>query len=207
MLKFISHCRHRLNSTRSRKLSPYSLVHSPRKRGFTLVETILYLGIASVFIAFMIGFYWQMRQGGVQASISTEVKENGSQAVELIKFTARNGEGLNQVGSAFDSHPGVLELDYSDGNRRFETYQKNVTVGGSSVTIRKLRFNHVGSSINDITSDHVDVVDFQVSDYTVGGEPESFQIDLTLNHVNPGSDPVYDESFSTRGTFNIRSED
>lgn len=175
------------------------------RKGFTLVEMILYVTIVSIFFLFTLGFFWQARGIEVRADISREVKENVGQLLEIFKYFVRDAEGVNAGGSQFGVHPGVLELVYSDGNRIFDTYTKDLTVGGVNVTIRKLRYTHSGSSY-DLTSDHVDVTTFRLSDLTQGSEPFVTQMELDLESVNPGNDPNYDNSLSVRTTANVREE-
>jgi len=178
---------------------------SPNSKGFTLVETIVYIAIASIFFAISIGFYWQMREGDIKVGIRREIKENISQAVESFKYFTRNAEDVDVGGSQFGINPGVLVLTYPDGAVVFDTYTKNVSVGERQVEIRKLRYTQNGNSY-DISSDHVDVTDYKLSDMAAGDEPEAVQMELTISSINPNDNPDYENSLAVRTTVNIRKE-
>ena len=176
-----------------------------KKKGFTLVETIIYIAIVSIFFWVALGFFWQMKQAETAGTISREVKENTAQVIELFRQTVRNGEDVNVGVSQFGVNPGSLTLVYSGGNRVFDTYEKSVTIGGLSVDIKKLRLTYGGTSY-DLTSDGVNVDPFLLSNFTPGAESNVVQMELQLSNVNPGGDPDYDESLSVHTTANIRQE-
>lgn len=192
----------KFNDAKSIKLTANRL---PLTAGFTLVETIIYIAIASIFFAISIGFYWQMREGDIKVGIRREIKENVSQAVESFKYFVRNADDVDLGGSQFGINPGVLVLTYPDGAIAFDTYAKNVSVGERQVEIRKLRYSQNGN-FYDITSDHVDVTDYKLSDMTADDEPEAVQMELTLSSINPNDNPDYENSLAVRTTVNIRKE-
>ncbi len=177
---------------------------SKARRGFTLVETIIYIAIASIFFSMAIGFFWQVRGGEVKANTTREVKENVSQAVEVFKYYVRNADGMDAGSSQFGVNLGSLYLTYPEGNRVFDTYSKNVQVGGTTVGIKKFRFTQFGSSY-DITSDHVDVESLIFSNFTQGEEPV-VRMELSLKSVAVNDDTNYNESLSVRTSVNIRQE-
>ena len=187
-----------------RSESPQSEASRRNRNGFTLVETILYVAIASIFFTMAIGFFWQVRGGEVKASTTREVKENSAQAVEAFKYYVRNANGMDQGASQFGVNPGVLYLAYTEGSRVFDTYRKNVDVGGITKTIRKFRFTQSGDTY-DLTSDHVEVETLIFSNFTQGKEPV-VQMELTLKGVSVNNDPNYNVSLSVRTSVNVRQE-
>lgn len=175
------------------------------RRGFTLIEMILYATILSIFFVVVVTFFWQMRQSHIRSEISGEVKENAAQVIELFQHVVRESDDVVLGSSQFDQDLGVLELDYVGGNRRFDTYIKNVTIGSESVPVRKLRMVHVGFSNNDLTSDSVTVDRLRFTDLTHSGSPV-IQVELELSKVTPENDPLYQLDYSTRSSVMIRKE-
>ncbi len=180
-------------------------IDKSKQKGFTLVETIVYIAIVSIFLWVALGFFWQMKQAETTGTISREVKENTAQVIEMFRQTVRNGEDVNVGASQFGVDPGTLTLVYSAGSRVFDTYEKSVTIGGLSVDVTKLRLTYGGTSY-DLTSDSINVDQFLLSNFTQGGEPNVIQMEFQLSNVNTGNDPDYDESLSARTTANIRQE-
>jgi len=175
------------------------------KKGFTLVETIIYIAIVSVFLWAALGFFWQMKQAETKGDIMREVKENMAQAAEQFRQTVRNAEDMNEGVSQFGVNPGVLSLVYPGGSRVFDTYTKNVTMGGESVAVQKLRLTYGGESY-DLTSDRVDVSQFLLTNVTQAGGPDAVQFEFQLSSLNPGGDPDYDALLTTQLTAHVRQE-
>jgi prepilin-type N-terminal cleavage/methylation domain-containing protein len=184
-----------------------TLINPRRKGGFTLIETVVYVAIFSIFISFALGFFWQMQQARIRSDISREIKESASQSLELLKGEVRTANGLDSPGSQLGADFSALSVLKTDGNALFDTYQKSVVVGGNPVEIRKLRLSLPHQSPEDVTSDHVTVTRFEVSDAGGGENPTALQIRLTLAAVNPGSDPLYDSAidFSTPVSFRVEN--
>lgn len=177
-----------------------------RKGGFTLVETIVYVAIFSIFISFAMGFFWQMQQARIKSGIVREVKENAAQAIELFKSQIRNAEGLDLPGSQLGQNLGALSIIKTEGAALFDTYLKTMEVGNGSLEVRKLRFQLPNQLAEDATSDHVSVTRFEVSDVGGGGLPTALRIQMTLASVNPGNDPLYDSTMDFSTTFSFRTE-
>lgn len=173
------------------------------EKGFTLVETIIYIAIVSVFFWTALGFFWQMKQTEARGIVTREVKENTAQIVEQFRQTVRNGEDVNEGVSQFGVNPGSLSLTYSGGSRVFDTYTKIITVGGELVSIKKLRLTYGGTSY-DLTSDQVDVDQFLLTNLTQVSGPDTVQLEFQLSSVNPGGDPNYDEILTAQITAHVR---
>ncbi len=136
--------------------------------------------------------------------IANEVTENSSQVLQLATSVMREGESLH-TDSVYGSHPGKLVVNDSTV-MTFDTYTKNVNTGGRSVSIRKLRLTQGGNPAVDITSDHVNVTNFVVTDITQGGNPEMVQIELDISSINPDNDLNFDNTLSTRTSISVRKE-
>lgn len=176
-----------------------------RRRGFTMVEAIIYIAIFSVFFVGLIGFFWQMRQAEIDSDVKRRVKENASQVVEAFKYVVRNADSLDTGNSNLEINPSHLELVDSTGNWALGTYSKNVDVGGVSVPINTLRLFHSGEGTFDLTSGQVTVTQFEVNDLTQT-DPVVLQLKLGLDHVNPGNDPLYDHPLNVVISVLIREE-
>jgi len=179
---------------------------SGQKKGLTLVEMTLYVAIFSIFMSFALGFFWQMQKARIQSGVWREGKENAAQALELLKSQIRNADGLDLPGSQLGQNLSALSLTKVDGTALFDTYVKPVVVGGIALDITKLRLALPSQSAEDVTSDHVTVTRFEVSDVGGGGLPTALQIRLGLAAVNPGTDPLYDSTLDSSITVALRAE-
>ncbi len=167
---------------------------------------VIYVAIFSIFITFALSFFWQMQQSRIRSDIWREGKENAVQALELLKSQIRNAGGLNAPGSQLDQNLGALSLNTTGGAVLFDTYLKQVDIGGITLGINKLRLALPTQPAEDVTSDHVTVTRFEVSDVGGGGMPTALRIQLALANVNPGSDPLYDSTMEFDATVGFRTE-
>jgi prepilin-type N-terminal cleavage/methylation domain-containing protein len=176
-----------------------------RNKGFTLLEMIIYVVIFAIILFVMVQLFWQVQLSDIKGRVSRETKENASQVMEIFKHYVRQADDMNTGDSVFDSNPGVLSLE-DDGTVIIDTYTKDVMVGEGTQTIRKLRLTEGGNPALDLTSDHVNVDNFVLTDLTQGANPDAVLMDLTISSVNPGNDPLYEHSLSIQTGATIRNE-
>ncbi len=175
-----------------------------KTQGFTLVEMILYVGIFAVVLSLIVQLFWQVQITESRTRLNREVKVNMAQAMELMKDTVRNSNTVDEGASTFLSHPGTLTVDNAL-DTEFDTYTKNVTLGDEEISIRKLRMTE-GFNSYDVTSDHVDVTNFVITNKTAASGPDSVQIELTIEAVSTNTDEDFNASLSSKSTYNVRQE-
>jgi prepilin-type N-terminal cleavage/methylation domain-containing protein len=176
------------------------------KKGFTLVELIIYIAIASMVLVGAVNVAWNLITANATSDLKRDVYMNARVVTEEFGRQVRGAEDVDTGSSTFGANPGVLTLDYPGGNtdKVFDTYNKDVVVGGQIVNITKLRITEGTSDPVDLTNDHVDVGDFTLTDLTQASEPDNVLLELTLDSVNPGGDMKYDVSISVQTSISIR---
>lgn len=180
-------------------------VNTKKTSGFTLVEMIIYVAIFSMIFTIILLLLGRVQVSGSRIQIASEIKENTAQVMQLMTKAAREADSIDFGNSVFGADSGRLVLN-GDGVLTFDTHMKGITVGGMPVTIRKIKFIQGANQAVDITSDHVDVSLFRLTDLSRSGSPDSFQIELQLSSINPGGDADYEDSLTTRSSFTMREE-
>lgn len=177
-------------------------------KGFTLIELIVYVAIASGVLVSIITFAWAVMGSGVRVDVSSELTQNGRFILEKITQEIHAAENVVIDSSSFGVNPGVLTLDLAGPNTDvvFDTYSKNVIVGGQSVDITKLRMKDGDSPVLDITSDKVDVTNFVITNLTRDTEPANINVEVTLSYVTTGADPSRDRNLSFETGASIRKK-
>jgi len=176
-----------------------------KKTGFTLVEMIIYVTIFAVILTIIIQVFWQVNITGNRVQASAELQENVSQVINIAVRTVREGESLNTGASIFGSNPGVLVIDDTD-TMLIDTYAKMISIAGQNISIRKLQLTRGFNAPVDITSDHVNVTNFKLTNMTPAGHPGVVQIELEVSRINPQNDPNFDGSFQVKTSAVIRKE-
>ncbi|MDP4008574.1 MAG: prepilin-type N-terminal cleavage/methylation domain-containing protein [Candidatus Peregrinibacteria bacterium] len=179
-----------------------------RNKGFTLIELIIYVAIASGVLVSVITFAWAVIGSGVKVDVSSELTQNGRFVLEKITQEIHAAEDVVIGSSTFGVSPGVLTLDLSGPNTDvvFDTYAKDVTVGGQVISITKLRMQDGTDPAVDITSDKVNLTNFVLTNLTRDTEPANINIEITLVHITTGEDPLRDRNLSFETAVSIREK-
>lgn len=175
-----------------------------KTKAFTLIELIIYIAIIAIVFVSTVGILWNVIGGSVRVNSSTEIAYSARLVLDNITRSCRNANDILIASSTFDSHPGVLVFGNLEGDVTFDTATKNITVGGQSLTIRKLRMKTGAGSPIDLTSDKVDVTNFVVKNRTRGTEPKNVKVEVALAFVNPGQDPARNRTLSFETAVSIR---
>lgn len=182
--------------------------HLQPRRGFTLVEILLTVGIAAVVLVAGFDLLWQVLGAKTKSLAVREVQQNARIALRRLEFEARSADDLKTGPgvSDFGVHPGKLTFDLpGDGTDVvLDTVVKTVAVGSTSVNIRKLRLTHGLETPVELTSDRVDVTNVVFTNLTHDATPETVNVDLTLEAVNPSGDANRRASFSLTTTITLR---
>jgi AAA+ superfamily predicted ATPase len=107
---------------------------------------------------------------------------NSRLVMNQVAVNIKGAEDVFTGLSTFETNPGVLVLDYpgSGTDVIIDTYEKDLTIGGQIVTIRKLRIKEGSSDYVDITNDKVEVLNFFLTDMTRDNEKDNINVELTL---------------------------
>lgn len=175
-------------------------------RGFTLIEFLVYIGIASMVLVTAIITGMNLITGSASSIARQETYYNARLVMNQIQYQVRAADDVITANSTFASHPGVLVLDYpgTGSDVIIDTYTKSVSIGGEATNIRKLRIKEGEDAYVDLTGDKVNVSNFVVSNLSRGVEPINLRIQLTIESANPGNDPKYDASITLQTALSTR---
>lgn len=176
------------------------------KKGFTLIEMLIYIMIASIVFIFAFNAGWNVFKASNHISVRQDVYTNTRIiANQFQKYVRGAGDILTNI-SVFNSNPGVLALDYPGVGTDviFDTYSKDVTIGGRVITIKKIRIKDGAAAYEDLTNDKINVSNFVVKNFSRGGLSKTVQISLTLDRVNPDNNPDFSASGSFTTSFTLR---
>jgi prepilin-type N-terminal cleavage/methylation domain-containing protein len=175
------------------------------KKGFTLIEMLIYIMIASIIFIFTFNAGWNVFKASNHISVKQDVYTNTRiVANQFQKYIRGAGDILTDI-SVFNSNPGTLVLDYPGAGTDviFDTYDKAVTIGGLPVTIKKMRIKEGAAAYVDLTNDKITVSNFSVKNFSRGSS-KTVQISLTLDRVNPDNNPDFIASGSFTTSFTLR---
>lgn len=86
------------------------------KRGFSLIEVIVYVSIISIIAGVFGGMVIAISRSYSKLAVMREMDIAGITAMERMTRSIRSSTSIDIAGSTLDVNPGVLSLDYLDVN-------------------------------------------------------------------------------------------
>ncbi len=167
------------------------------QKGFTIVETIIYVAIIGVFMSTVILFGISAVQTAEKAVVAQEVQQNARFAMERVVREVRGAEALNIGLSTFANVSGVLALDVSTGGNTPTVFDLDAG---------RLRVTQGANPSVYLTTDDVEVTEFRVENRSVSGRTENVQIILTIQSA-AGSGIVYNATTTLQSSAVIRKRE
>jgi type II secretory pathway pseudopilin PulG len=167
------------------------------KKGFTMIETLIYIAIIGAVVSAMVSFSLNVSEGRNKTYVVQEVHGNTRTALDLISQRIRAATGVNTGNSTFGSDPGVLELSMAAAGQ-------NPTIIDLTADNGQLRIKEGSSSAVTITSTEVDITNLVFTDLTPSGERENIQIAITAEYDSSAVDVEYTYSQSLTTSVSVR---
>jgi type II secretory pathway pseudopilin PulG len=163
------------------------------QKGFTLIETILYMAIASSLIGLISVFFIFVQSSRVKSQTIMEVEEQGSQVMSAVTRLIRSSDAINspEIGTS----SGTLSLDMYDDLSDPTVIESN----GSTAQVKVAD----GASVN-LTNDKVRISAISFTNRGLVGTPGSIDISFTVEYINPNGRSEYDYSRTFTSAATIR---
>ena len=164
-----------------------------QKQGFTLVETILYIGVVSLILVAFVSVALSIARSRAKVGVISEVTYNAKHALNIIESHIREAddvitpaEGVTTTSLEVDmpGTPDNIVFDVSGGALRLtDGIASPVAIITNEVTVTSLTFENLAAS----------------------GEKDNIKIVLTLEYAQPGS-MEYEHSNTFTTTVGIRRD-
>lgn len=163
------------------------------QRGFTLVELLLYVAIASVMFLAISVFLSVLLQSRIKNQTIAEVEQQGFQVMQIITQTVRNANIINTPAQGA-SAPSLSINAYAIGN--------NPTIfdlAGGTIRITE----GVGSAVS-LTNSRITASALAFQNLSRAGTPGTIRIQFTLTHLNPEGRNEYSFTRTFIGSATLR---
>ena len=165
------------------------------KKGFTLVEFILYISIVGVILVSFMYYLIDISTSSTKSDAIAEVGHNSRIAMEKISREIRNTVDINTGASVFDSHPGTLSLKTLDSN----TDPTIINISGTTLQIKR-----GAGSVLPITTGKIEVTKLIFSNLSQTGTPGNIKIILELRYKNPQNIDEFNASATLESSISLR---
>lgn len=163
------------------------------KKGFTLIEILLYSAIVGTMLVLMVGFLWNIVLGNIKEASYQEVQQNARLALNKITQEIKKSDGLI---NPLAGDPPVSSLSLS-----MATSQLNPTI--FDIDGGKLRITRGSLGSSYLTSDQTIISNLQFTNLSYSDTPGTIRIEMTIDYSNPNSRTEYQASVNLDSTVSL----
>jgi type II secretory pathway pseudopilin PulG len=167
------------------------------KKGFTLIETIIYIAIIGGIVATFVSFSLSISDSRNKTFVIQEVNANSRLALDLITQKIQASTGVNIGNSTFGSDPGVLELSMADSGL-------NPTIINLDQDDGVLQIKEGASDPVAIVTDEVKITNLVFTNLTSSSARENIKVEMTFEYNNSNSDVEFNYSRDIRTSVSVR---
>jgi type II secretory pathway pseudopilin PulG len=162
-----------------------------RLKGFTLVETLIYIAILGALLAYFISFSLSISNSRSKTYVMQEVNANARIALETLAENIRAADNISEPNAG--TAEGTLKLDMPDP-------EDDISFGLSNGELKVT----IGASVSyAVISDQVEITNLIFYNLASPGEKDNVRIFLTMEYRDPESKEYqYSRSFQT--SVNLR---
>ncbi len=153
--------------------------------GFTLIETIIYVAIFSIFIMALVSFTSTIHTSRKHSQLVLEVNDQGSRIVRILTSSIHNAKSVNTPNISSNSTILSLEMASPDINPTI------FSVGGAGIL-------YITEGSNDaipITNNRVLIKDLSFSNYSQSSTREVLNFNFSLGNMATTSSDSYSNNF------------
>lgn len=161
--------------------------HRHREKGFTLIETIIYVAVVGMAVTSLVLFSISAGKARTKSNVVEEVQSNTRAALDIIERTIRTAESIDTDLSTFSTHPGVLVLHSTDAAKEPTTIALDAALGTLTIT-------EGAGEAQLLMSSAVAVSNLVFTDLTGGGAHDRVRIELTAQYRATSDSPEFNYS-------------
>ena len=163
-------------------------------KGFTLVELLLYVGIASIILLITTLFLSTLLESRIKNQTVAEVEQQGLQAMQIITQTARNAEAITTPSQGASASSLTLDVI---------TALNDPTI--FDLSSGAIRIKEGAAAIIPLTNSRITASALTFQNLSRPTTPGTIRIQFTLTHVNPDGRNEYNFNKTFIGSATLRN--
>ena len=167
------------------------------KKGFTLVETLIYVAIFALVSTALISFILNILNIHAKNYVEQEVEANARMALDIISGRIRAASDINIGTSVFGSDPGLISLAMAD-------VSKNPTIIDLSADNGTLRIKEGTSAYVNLTSSGVKITNLVFTHLSQTALRDNIRVEITVEYNNSSGDKEYQFAQTLQTAINLR---
>ena len=145
-----------------------------KQKGFTVLETVIYLSILVILLTVFVNFIWEIAYGNLKLENIEEVQENSRFAMEKITRSIQGSLSINGLDASSSSN--TLSLHVSDKKKDPVVFDVS---GG------RLRMTEKGSGPYYITNNRVEVQNINFTNVAYPNTTGAVRVEITVKSKDP----------------------
>lgn len=171
------------------------------KRGFTLIELIVYVAVLGIVLASVLTFLLWVVKSQTKTDAMRQVHTAGQRALEVMAHEISSSKSVYTPTSVFGVSPGQVSFQTRAYLPSGETYSYiDFYKCEAQLCMKKESQNPIA-----ITPDSVSITNLKFSNIATAPGSSSVQIHLTLESKTFSSNPEYQASITLQDTITLRS--
>ena len=163
-----------------------------KKNGFTLIEIIIYVALAGIFLTGVTYFAIGLLTGQAKTLVEQEVTDNLRNAMRRIEFEIRNAQDINSVTSS-DLCLKMSNTTYNPTRIYLSSGKVRIAWGGGTTNCSAM------TNDQQLTSNLVTVNSLIFNNYSNGTTTKniSFNLDISYNSSSGGQQWIKNQNYTT----------
>lgn len=160
------------------------------KKGFTLIELILYTAIVTIMLSAMVPLSWHIIEGGAKSTTQQEVFSSARYISERIKYEIRRASGISNISA------GSISLtNFSPDSTTV------IDLNGSNV-----RINKNGTGAVNLNSSDTSITSLVFTNYTsADNKAKHIRLAMTVTDNYVSNKQEYQQSMTLETSAEVRS--
>lgn len=146
------------------------------RKGFTLIETIIYIAIIGGILVTFVNFGFNISDARDKTFVTEETQHNSRTAMEFITREIRSANSVDLINSVFNTDPGILYLNMSNSST-------NPTIISLSSDDGRLQVKRGANATSTITSEKVIVSNLVFTNLSVSSTKENVGVNLQVEYA------------------------
>ncbi len=164
------------------------------RKGFTLIETIIYVAVIGGVLASFVVFSMSISNSRNKTYVVQEVQANARTAMNLITQKIRTANGVNISSSTFDTDPGILSLSMNSSTT-------NPTIISLTQDDGLLQIKEGEDGVLSAVSNQVKVTNLVFTNLTASSTKENIGINLTVEYNSDSVEFTHAQSLQTTASL------
>ncbi|KKQ80270.1 MAG: hypothetical protein UT02_C0012G0021 [Parcubacteria group bacterium GW2011_GWC2_38_7] len=174
------------------------------KKGFTLIELVLYIGITAIILTASLSLAWSVIFNQTKTTALIETNYNYQFLDNFLREQIQSAQSINLTQSVLGTNPSRLVLNNPDSSITiFETEDKTITQNGQDFVLTNIKVTLPNTAPLSLITNKIDFKNFVINYSEINRQIIS---DISLEYLNSSQDIHYGASKDWTNSTSLRAE-